>query len=119
MLQAQGDHDPSLLLIVRHHHELLDGGGYPSGLQDHQIDQKVRIATLCDIFAALIEERPYKSGFPAARAVNTMAAMHGKLDQELLALLACLFVPTSRSVELLLNPPLPMGRPSAIRTVVD
>ena len=94
MLQAQGDHDPVLLLIVRHHHELLDGSGYPSGLQDHQIDQKVRIATLCDIFAALIEERTYKSGFTAAKAMNTMAAMHGKLDQELLALLKHLFVPT-------------------------
>ena len=94
MLQAQGDHDPSLLLIVRHHHELLDGSGYPSGLQDHQIDQKVRIATLCDIFVALIEERPYKSGFSAARAMKMMTAMHGKLDQELLALLARLFVPT-------------------------
>ena len=93
MLLAQGDHDPTVLRIVRHHHELLDGSGYPSGLKGDQIDGMLRIATICDVFAALIEERAYKPGYLATHALETMRAMGVKLDQEVLSSLERLVTP--------------------------
>ena len=45
---------------VRHHHEYLDGSGYPDGLTAPEISDLVRLLTIADIFAALIEVRPYR-----------------------------------------------------------
>ena len=97
MLQALGDQDPAVLSIVRHHHELLDGSGYPSGLRGDEIDRPLRLATICDIFAALIEERPYKPGYAPARALEVMAAMGDKLDQDIIHALTQLIVPRPAS----------------------
>ena len=85
MLRAQGDHDPVMLSVAWHHHELLDGSGYPSALRGDEIDRTLRIVTICDIFAALIEERPYKPSYAPARALGVMTAMGAKLDQDLLS----------------------------------
>ena len=93
MLRRQGDHDPAVLRIVLHHHELLDGSGYPSGLKGDQIDGMLRIATICDIFAALIEERTYKPGYVTAHALEIMRAMGVKLDQDVLESFKRLVVP--------------------------
>ena len=84
MLRAHGDYDPVMLSVARHHHELLDGSGYPSALRSDEIDRTLRIVTICDIFAALIEERPYKPSYSPARALGVMTAMGAKLDQDLL-----------------------------------
>ena len=51
--------------MVMHHHEYLDGSGYPRGLQANEISDFVRIMTISDIFGALIERRSYK---PRCRA---------------------------------------------------
>jgi putative nucleotidyltransferase with HDIG domain len=56
--------------VVRHHHEYLDGSGYPDGLRGDEIPDLVRIATIADIFGALVEKRAYKatrSGLEAMR----------------------------------------------------
>ncbi|WP_053080242.1 MULTISPECIES: HD-GYP domain-containing protein [Methylobacterium] len=53
-------YDEALLAVVRSHHELLDGSGYPDGLRGDEIPDMVRIVTICDIFGELIECRPYK-----------------------------------------------------------
>ena len=93
MLLTQGDHDPMVLRIVRHHHELLDGSGYPSGLKGDQIDRMLRIVTICDVFAALIEERAYKPGYAAAHAIEMMRTMSVRLDQDVLGALELLVTP--------------------------
>jgi HD-GYP domain-containing protein (c-di-GMP phosphodiesterase class II) len=49
-----------MLDMVVHHHELLDGSGYPHGLMGNEISDLVRIMTISDIFGALIERRSYK-----------------------------------------------------------
>ena len=48
-----------VLPIIRHHHEKLDGSGYPDGLKGDQIPLTARIMTVVDIYDALTTERPY------------------------------------------------------------
>lgn len=47
-------------LIIRHHHERIDGNGYPDGLAGSQIPIGSRIITLADSFDAMVTNRPYK-----------------------------------------------------------
>jgi HD-GYP domain-containing protein (c-di-GMP phosphodiesterase class II) len=70
---------------VRHHHEYLDGSGYPDGLCASGISDIVRILTIADIFAALIEDRRYKPVMPRAEAYEILWGMRGKLEAPLVA----------------------------------
>jgi putative nucleotidyltransferase with HDIG domain len=74
-----------ILDAVRHHHEYLDGSGYPDGLCAGSISDIVRILTISDIFAALIESRTYKPTTPREEAYEIMCGMQGKLEKPLLA----------------------------------
>jgi putative nucleotidyltransferase with HDIG domain len=74
---------PEILDGVRHHHELLDGSGYPDGLCAQSITDIVRILTISDIFAALIEHRTYKPTMPREKAYEILQSMHGKLEKPL------------------------------------
>ncbi len=84
MLVRQGGFDPQLLDIVRHHHEYVDGSGYPDALSGDRVTALTRLVTICDIYAALIERRSYKEPMPPRDALTTLAAMGGKLDAGLL-----------------------------------
>ena len=83
-LAAQGGFPPEMLDVVLHHHEFLDGTGYPNGLRGNQISDIVRLTTIVDIHAALVEKRAYRKPFAHAKAFAIMEAMDGKLDQHLL-----------------------------------
>jgi len=74
-----------ILDAVRHHHEYLDGSGYPDGLDAGSICDLVRVLTISDIFAALIEERRYRQPMSRAEAYNILCGMHGKLEKPLVA----------------------------------
>jgi len=74
-----------ILDAVRHHHEYLDGSGYPDALCAESICDLVRVLTISDIFAALIEERPYKATRSRAEAYDILSSMEGKLERPLLA----------------------------------
>ena len=74
---------PEVLDAVRHHHEYLDGSGYPDQLCAESITDIVRIMTISDIFAALIEQRTYKPTMPRANAYNILLDMKGKLERPL------------------------------------
>ena len=76
---------PEILHAVRHHHEYLDGSGYPDGLCAESIADIVRILTVSDIFAALIEARTYKPPMPRERAYEILLGMNGKLERPLVA----------------------------------
>jgi putative nucleotidyltransferase with HDIG domain len=84
-LAAQGGFPPEVLDVVLHHHELLDGSGYPDGLRGDQISDIVRLTTIVDIHAALVENRAYRLPFTHAKAFAIMEEMDDKLDQHLLA----------------------------------
>jgi putative nucleotidyltransferase with HDIG domain len=83
-LLQQGGFPPEMLDVVLHHHELLDGSGYPDGLRGDQISDIVRLITIVDIHAALIEQRAYRLPFTHARSFTIMEEMGDKLDQHLL-----------------------------------
>jgi putative nucleotidyltransferase with HDIG domain len=76
---------PEILDAVRHHHEYLDGSGYPDALCAESIGDIVRILTISDIFAALIEQRHYKPTMPRAEAYEILCGMNGKLEKALVA----------------------------------
>lgn len=74
---------PEMLDMVVHHHEYLDGSGYPHGLHAAEISDLVRIITISDIFGALIEKRAYKPPFDGAAAYKILCDMGPKLDKAL------------------------------------
>ena len=84
MLIRQGGFDPQLLDIVRHHHEYVDGSGYPDALSGERVSAMARLVTICDIYAALVERRSYKAPTPPREALATLDGMGGKLDAGLL-----------------------------------
>ena len=69
--------------MVVHHHEYLDGSGYPHQLKASQISDLVRIVTISDIFGALVERRAYKSAMSCDAAYNILLNMGPKLDPDL------------------------------------
>ncbi|WP_027555937.1 HD-GYP domain-containing protein [Bradyrhizobium sp. Cp5.3] len=85
VLKDHKDISPEILDAVRHHHEYLDGSGYPDALCGERISDVVRILTISDIFAALIEHRHYKPTMPREEAYNILGGMTGKLEKALVA----------------------------------
>ena len=84
-LKATGGISSEILDAVRHHHEYLDGSGYPDALCAADICDIVRILTISDIFAALIEDRRYKPIMSRAEAYDILCGMRGKLEGPLVA----------------------------------
>jgi putative nucleotidyltransferase with HDIG domain len=72
-----------ILDAVRHHHEYLDGSGYPDALCAESITDVVRILTISDIFAALIEHRAYRPPMAREDAYDILCGMNGKLEKAL------------------------------------
>lgn len=88
---------PEMLQIVRSHHEMLEGSGYPDGLRAPEIPDLVRLVTICDIYGALIERRPYRSPMPGGEAYGIVQSMRGRLEPDLVTALrpvAIAFDPT-------------------------
>jgi putative nucleotidyltransferase with HDIG domain len=85
VLKGSAGISPEILDAVRHHHELLDGSGYPDGLCASSISDVVRILTISDIFAALIEDRRYKPPMPRDQAYEVIRSMQGKLEGPLVS----------------------------------
>jgi putative nucleotidyltransferase with HDIG domain len=73
-----------MLDMVVHHHEYLDGSGYPHGLRSDKLSDFVRIITIADIFGALIERRSYKSPVRGEAAYRMLEGMGQKLDRDIL-----------------------------------
>ncbi len=77
------DCDRPTLDMVRHHHEVLDGSGYPDGLSGAAIADPVRLLTICDIYAALTERRSYKAPMAPRDALSLLQNMDNKLEMGL------------------------------------
>jgi putative nucleotidyltransferase with HDIG domain len=73
------------LMAIRHHHEYLDGSGYPDGLPAQKIDDLTRITTVCDVYGALMERRAYKAPASAQAALDVLTSMArgGKVEYDL------------------------------------
>ena len=71
ILKKEG-YKETILLAVRHHHENYDGSGYPDNLSGEAIPLGARIIRVCDVYAALTSDRPYRQAFESQSAVQLM-----------------------------------------------
>ena len=62
----------NVLPIIRHHHEKMNGSGYPDGLGGRQIPLSARVLTIVDVFDALTTERPYKNALTIGESLAVM-----------------------------------------------
>lgn len=61
-----------VLPIIRHHHEKMNGTGYPDGLRGGDIPFTARILTIVDVYDALTTQRPYRAALSVAEALRIM-----------------------------------------------
>lgn len=85
MLLVENGFDPGVIAMALHHHEKIDGTGYPNGLSGGQINDLVRLAMIADVFAALTEPRCYKPPMSSEKALQIMTDLKGHFDLELLS----------------------------------
>jgi putative nucleotidyltransferase with HDIG domain len=82
-LKTAPDIPADIVDTVAHHHEYLDGSGYPHELKGADISDLVRTLTIADIFAALVERRSYKPPLSGGEAYDVLLDMGPKLDKDL------------------------------------
>ena len=66
--------------VVMHHHEKIDGTGYPEILRAEEISIYARMGAVCDVYDAITSNRPYKSGWDPAESLRRMAEWAGHFD---------------------------------------
>lgn len=64
---------PVTLDVCLHHHEKVDGSGYPEGLKAAQISLFAKMGAVCDVYDAITSNRPYKNGWDPAESLKRMA----------------------------------------------
>jgi ribonuclease P protein subunit RPR2 len=64
-------------LVVRCHHEMFDGTGYPEGLRGEEIPLPARVFSVVDAFDAMTASRPYRAALPVVHAVEELERMAG------------------------------------------
>ncbi len=75
--------DRDILSGIRHHHEKMDGHGYPDGIEKKNISRFARIVGVCDVFDALTTKRSYKEPFSSFDALALMKSrMQTHLDMD-------------------------------------
>lgn len=84
ILSRFGAVDPIVLDVTLHHHERIDGSGYPHGLKGEEISIHARIGAVCDVYDALTSRRAYKEARPAAAVLEMMARTGGHFDRRAL-----------------------------------
>jgi HD-GYP domain-containing protein (c-di-GMP phosphodiesterase class II) len=68
--------------VCLHHHERVDGAGYPHGLDDARISLYAKMGAVCDVYDAITSNRPYKAGWDPAESIGRMAEWSsGQFDQ--------------------------------------
>ncbi|MEK6659942.1 MAG: HD domain-containing phosphohydrolase [Campylobacterota bacterium] len=65
-------HDPYIINAVMHHHERLDGSGYPNQLTGDEISNFASILAICDVFDALTNNRPHRKNYSSFDALKMM-----------------------------------------------
>ena len=70
---SKNSYGPVPMDVVLHHHEKIDGTGYPHGLKGNSIGLHAKMAAVCDVYDAVTSNRPYKSGWSPAEAIRKMA----------------------------------------------
>lgn len=69
--------------VVLHHHEKINGSGYPHGLKGEQISVLSRMGAICDVYDAVTSNRPYKEPWDPSVALRRMASWDGHFDKKI------------------------------------
>jgi putative nucleotidyltransferase with HDIG domain len=80
MLLESGVSNERVLDVCLHHHERMDGTGYPDKLSEDKISLIARMSAVCDVYDAITSDRPYKAGWDPAEAISRMATWQGHFD---------------------------------------
>lgn len=80
MLIESGVDNERVLDVCRHHHERIDGKGYPDSLDAENISLIARMSAVCDVYDAVTSNRPYKAGWDPAESIARMASWQGHFD---------------------------------------
>lgn len=70
--------------VCLHHHEKIDGSGYPFGLRGNEISMAARMAAICDVYDAVTSNRPYKDPWTPCTALRRMTHWQGHFDERLM-----------------------------------
>ena len=81
LLVEGGDAAAMALDVCLHHHEKVDGSGYPFGLSGDTISLFAKMGAVCDVYDAITSVRPYKNGWDPGEALRRMAQWKGHFDQ--------------------------------------
>jgi uncharacterized domain HDIG len=91
LLGESGVENEAILHMVLHHHERMDGTGYPARLAEDELPLLTRMSSVCDVYDAVTSTRAYKEPWDPAEALRRMASWKGHFDPVVLkALIASL-----------------------------
>ncbi|HSI21859.1 MAG TPA: HD-GYP domain-containing protein [Methylophilaceae bacterium] len=81
LLESKGM-DTMVLDVCRHHHEKVDGGGYPDNFKGDHLSMYAKMGAVCDVYDAITSNRPYKEGWCPAESLRRMAewCKYGQFD---------------------------------------
>jgi putative nucleotidyltransferase with HDIG domain len=85
MLQEARGAPLAAMDVCLHHHERMDGTGYPHQLQGDAFSRLARMGSVCDVYDAITSNRPYKSGWDPAMSIARMASWKGHFDDVVFA----------------------------------
>jgi HD-GYP domain-containing protein (c-di-GMP phosphodiesterase class II) len=77
--------DAVALDVCLHHHERIDGTGYPHRLADDALSLHARMGAVCDVYDAITSNRPYKAGWDPGESISRMAGWKGHFDDLIFA----------------------------------
>jgi HD-GYP domain-containing protein (c-di-GMP phosphodiesterase class II) len=80
VLVEGGGASDAVLDVCLHHHEKVDGSGYPHKLAGDTITLLARMGAVCDVYDAITSDRPYKAGWDPAESIARMASWQGHFD---------------------------------------
>jgi len=90
-----------IALIVRHHHERMDGQGYPDGILGDDIPLLSRIIAVADAYNAMTSDRPYRDAMPSRVARLRLAqAVDGQFDTSVVAVFEAILATADESYRL-------------------
>jgi putative nucleotidyltransferase with HDIG domain len=83
MLLEGGAESEIVLDVCLHHHEKMDGAGYPNQLSGDNISVFARMGAVCDVYDAITSNRPYKEGWCPSESLRKMAQWEGHFDKNI------------------------------------
>ena len=99
-IMTQADYDPIIVNMALSHHEKWDGSGYPDKLSGQQIPLPVRMLSVCDVYDALTNQRPYRARYTYQFAKSYIQGLKGKdFDPEIVDVFFEKVIPTEEEGE--------------------